>query len=92
MIAIVKWFLSCCGRVVKGDNKPIWCIKCGEHDIEVTEFTEDSLLPCPFCGGKPQAEALDSIALYWYECSDCTASSGGAEDWVEARKNWNMRK
>ena len=88
----MKYLLSCCNRIGETDNKPIWCIKCGDHDIEVTQFTENSLLPCPFCGGRPQAEALDSIGLYWYECEDCGASSGSADDWVEARRLWNGRK
>ena len=89
MIAIVKWFLSCCGRVVKGDNKPIWCIKCSEHNIDVIEYNEDAMLSCPFCGGEAMAVSLSG--MYWYECEDCTASSGHAEDWVKAKHNWNMR-
>ena len=88
----MKYLLSCCNRIVETDNKPIWCIKCGDHDIEVTQFTENSLLPCPFCGGRPQAEALDSIGLYWYECEDCGASSCSADVWVEAMRLWNGRK
>jgi predicted nucleic acid-binding Zn ribbon protein len=86
----MKYLLKCCGRIVDVDNKPLWCIKCGEHDIEVVEFTDDTMLPCPFCGGEPMAESL--TGMYWYECEDCTASSGHADDWVQARKNWNGRK
>ena len=41
------------------------------------------MLPCPFCGGKAQAEALSTVELYWYECEDCNGASGGAEDWHE---------
>ena len=48
------------------------------------------MLGCPFCGGEPMAEALGG--MYWYECEDCTASSGHANDWEQAKKNWNMRK
>jgi len=88
----MRYLLSCCNRIVKADNKPIWCIRCGDHDIEVTEFTDDTMLPCPFCGGHPQAEALETIGLYWYECEDCGGASGSADDWVEARKKWNGRK
>ena len=88
----MKYLLSCCNRVVDVDNKPIWCIKCGTHGIRVTEFTEDTMLPCPFCGGHPQAEAMETIGLYWYECEDCGGASGSADDWVEARKKWNGRK
>tara|TARA_B100001094_G_C17860879_1_gene637339 strand:+ start:429 stop:689 length:261 start_codon:yes stop_codon:yes gene_type:complete len=86
----MKYLIKCCGRIVDVDNKPLWCIKCGEHDIEVVEFTDDTMLSCPFCGGEPMAESL--TGMYWYECGDCTASSGHADDWVQARKNWNGRK
>jgi|TARA_R110002110_G_scaffold17911_2_gene75839 Lar family restriction alleviation protein len=49
------------------------------------------ILLCPFCGGKPQAEALQTMELYWYECEDCNGASGGAEDWVRAKEKWNDR-
>ena len=49
------------------------------------------MLPCPFCGGKAQAEALSTVELYWYECEDCNGASGGAEDWVKAKEKWNDR-
>jgi len=49
------------------------------------------MLPCPFCGGHPQAEAMESIGLYWYECDDCGGASGSADDWVKARAKWNTR-
>ena len=87
----LKYLIRCCNRIVDTDNKPIWCIKCGKHDIEVVEFTEDTMLPCPFCGGHPQAEAMQTIGLYWYECEDCGGASGSADDWVEARRKWNKR-
>ena len=87
----MKYLIKCCGRIVDTDNKPIWCIKCGEHDIEVVEYTKDTMLPYPFCGNDPQAVALETIGLYWYECDSCGASSGSAEDWVEARRLWNDR-
>ena len=58
----------------------------------MVEFTDDTMLPCPFCGGHPQAEAMETIGLYWYECDDCGGASGSADDWVEARKKWNERK
>ena len=86
----MKYLIKCCNRIVDVDNKPIWCIKCGKHDIDVVQFTEDTMLPCPFCGGEGMAESL--AGMYWYECEDCTASSGHADDWVEARKNWNRRE
>jgi Lar family restriction alleviation protein len=88
----LKYLIKCCNRVVDVDNKPIWCIKCGEHDIEVVKYTKDTMLPCPFCGGEPTQEALRSACMYWYECEDCGASSGHAEDWTQAKKNWNMRR
>ena len=40
----MKYLIKCCGRIVDVDNKPIWCIKCGEHDIEVVEYTKDTML------------------------------------------------
>ncbi len=88
----MKYILSCCGRLVDVDNKPIWCIKCGRHDIDVKEFKEGDRLPCPFCGGVAGAECLSSIDLYWYECVDCGGASGSGADWHEATKLWNMRK
>jgi Lar family restriction alleviation protein len=88
----LRYLLKCCGRIVDTDNKPIWCIKCGRHDIEVVKYDEDTMLPCPFCGGEPMKEALNSAKMYWYECEECGASSGHAEDWTRAKKNWNMRR
>ncbi len=88
----MKYLLKCCGRIVDVDNKPIWCIKCGEHDIDVVEFTDNILLPCPFCGGEPQAEAMQTIDLYWYECEDCSGAGGSGVNWAEAREKWNRRK
>ena len=88
----MRYLLPCCQKIVDVDNKPKWCIRCGEHNIEPIEFTEETLLPCPFCGGQPQAEALNTVALYWYECQSCEASCGSATDWIQARKNWNLRK
>ena len=85
----MKYLIKCCGRIVDVDNKPIWCIKCGEHDIEVVEYTEDTMLPCPFCGGEAMAEAL--TGMYWYECDNRSASSGHADDWIKAKRNWNER-
>jgi len=87
----MKYLIKCCGRIVDVDNKPKWCIKCGIHNVEVEEFDENTKLPCPFCGGQPQAQAMDSVGLYWYECDTCEASSGGAEDWAEATRKWNKR-
>ena len=86
----MKYLLGCCNRIVDTDNKPIWCIKCGEHGIKVTEVTEETMLSCPFCGGNPMTESL--AGMYWYECDDCGGASGSADDWVEARKKWNGRK
>ena len=54
-------------------------------------MVEEEMLDCPFCGGRPQAEALSTIGLYWYECDTCGASSGSADDWQEAKDNWNKR-
>tara|TARA_R110002020_G_scaffold427731_2_gene637149 strand:+ start:1859 stop:2125 length:267 start_codon:yes stop_codon:yes gene_type:complete len=85
----MKYLIKCCGRIVNVDNKPIWCIRCSKHDIDVVEYTEDTMLPCPFCGGHAMAESL--AGMYWYECEDCTGSSGHADDWVKARRNWNDR-
>ena len=48
------------------------------------------MLSCPFCGGEAMAESL--AGMYWYECEDCTASSGHADDWVKAKELWNGRK
>ena len=56
----------------------------------MTEVTEETMLPCPFCGGNPMAESL--AGMYWYECDDCGGASGSADAWVEARKKWNGRK
>ena len=65
----MKYFIKCCGRIVNVDNKPIWCIKCGKHDIEVVEYTEDTMLPCPFCGGqvdsKNTALAVRLVGVYY---------------------------
>ena len=55
------------------------------------EPSDNTKLPCPFCGGQPQAKAMDSMGLYWYECDTCEASCGGTEDWAEATKKWNKR-
>jgi Lar family restriction alleviation protein len=87
----MKYLLSCCQRIVDVDNKPKWCLKCSRHDIDAIEYHEDTMLPCPFCGGEAQAEALDTIALYWYECEDCGGASGSGEDWVQAKAKWNKR-
>ena len=65
----MKYLIKCCGRIVDVDNKPIWCIKCGDA----------------------QAEAMESIGLYWYECDECGGASGSADDWVKAREKWNKR-
>tara|TARA_R100000008_G_C3458473_1_gene102941 strand:- start:95 stop:364 length:270 start_codon:yes stop_codon:yes gene_type:complete len=89
---MTSYLIKCCNRIVDLDNKPKWCIKCGIHDVDVIEFTEDTMLSCPFCGGSPTAECLGSIPMYWYECDKCTASSGSGGDWAEARDNWNKRK
>ena len=43
------------------------------------------------CGGHAQAEAMESIGLYWYECDECGGASGSADDWVKAREKWNKR-
>ena len=88
----MKYLLKCCGRIVDVDNKPIWCSKCGEHNIDISEVPDKTLLPCPFCGGEAMEEGLNSVALHWYECEDCGASSGSADSLVEARKKWNGRK
>ena len=88
----MQYLIKCCNRIVDLDNKPKWCIKCGLHNIDVIEFTSDTMLPCPFCGGSPTAECLSSIPMYWYECDECMASSGSGSDWAEARENWNKRK
>lgn len=40
----MSWKMSCCHRVLDVDNKPIWCIKCGRHDITVTEYHEELLI------------------------------------------------
>ena len=87
----MKYLIKCCGRIVDTDNKPIWCIKCGKHDIEVVEYTKDTMLPCPFCGGHPQAEAMETIGLYWYECEDCGCMTADFSDFYEAKKRWNQR-
>jgi|TARA_R110002074_G_scaffold336346_1_gene506799 Lar family restriction alleviation protein len=59
--------------------------------IEKSVDKDNTKLPCPFCGGQPQAQAMDSVGLYWYECDSCEASCGGTEDWAEATKKWNKR-
>jgi predicted nucleic acid-binding Zn ribbon protein len=89
----MKYLIKCCGRIVDVDNKPIWCIKCGEHDIEVIEFTEETLLPCPFCGGDAMAQASTWGAnpFYWYECEDCGCMTADFSDFYEAKKRWNQR-
>jgi len=49
------------------------------------------MLDCPFCGGRPQSEALLTIQMYWYECADCGASSASGDDLQEAQDKWNQR-
>jgi len=61
-------------------------------ETELIQNTEDILLPCPFCGGNAAADALETIALYWYECQSCGGASGSGEDWMEAKQKWNSRK
>ena len=87
----MKYILGCCSRIVDVDNKPKWCIRCGEHNIKVEEYTENYMRGCPFCGQSPQAEAMDTIGIYWYECEGCGASSGSAQDWTQAKRLWNER-
>ena len=64
------------------------CKSCNNYIV--TSFSGHQI-DCPFCGGRPQAEALSTIGLYWYECDTCGASSGSADDWQEAKDNWNQR-
>ena len=86
----MKYLIKCCNRIVDVDNKPIWCIKCGEHNIDIVEFTEDTMLPCPFCGGHPQAEAMEPIGLYWYECEDLYKNQFDAE-LARMERKWEFR-
>jgi Lar family restriction alleviation protein len=90
---MTKYLIPCCGRVVDTDNKPIWCIKCGEFDIDVVEFTKDTVLPCPFCGGEGIKQSYSTIDLYWIECDneDCDATSGSGYTEQEAIGKWNRR-
>ncbi len=88
-----RYILSCCSRIVNADNKPIWCIKCGRHDIQVSKFTEESLLPCPFCGGAAMAQASTwgVNPYYWYECEDCGCMTADCSSFDDAKKRWNQR-
>lgn len=58
------------------------------------QATEDvraqTLLPCPFCGGRPaQMSALGERWVMW--CASCSASTGMTASAESAREAWNRR-
>ena len=60
----MKYLIKCCGRIVDVDNKPIWCIKCGRHDIVVTEYYETLILKR---GGIAVYTTPDGVIAKWDE-------------------------
>ena len=74
----MKYLIKCCGRIVDVDNKPIWCIKCSGHDIEVvsTQKIRCSLSFVVANRGRGNGNYED----FWYECEDCGANIDSAID------------
>lgn len=53
---------------------------------------EDALLPCPFCGGKPEKNQVVGSNYvpthYWVSCSDCSLQAKNKD---ESIRKWNTR-
>tara|TARA_Y100001938_G_C7818195_1_gene295288 strand:+ start:194 stop:430 length:237 start_codon:yes stop_codon:yes gene_type:complete len=59
--------------VLDVDNKPIWCIKCGRHDIEVTEYYEDLVIKrCGFAVYKTP----DGLIAKWDDTDEVVLDTG----------------
>jgi Lar family restriction alleviation protein len=59
------------------------------------------LLPCPFCGGKGEPDALMIGAAgqdnatpcgHFIECQSCLAMTGASDSFPEAIEKWNRRE
>lgn len=55
------------------------------QDCETT-----SLLPCPFCGGRPQV-LIEREAIYYVWCEQCGVSTRRSNNEDEAKAWWNVR-
>jgi Lar family restriction alleviation protein len=52
----------------------------------------ETLLPCPFCGGKPFLHGPDNPGHeYWISCQSCQASSLMRSNYDATRAAWNAR-
>lgn len=50
----------------------------------------ETLLPCPFCGGRAEAEESPIYVAWGVRCTDCGVEVGG-EDETDAIAAWNRR-
>jgi Lar family restriction alleviation protein len=79
-----------------GDNAPdeVKDIVDAAPDSPALSGEPVALLPCPFCGGKPQHYQVDRGDYpheHTYECEQCDASVGTHISKEIARKCWNCR-
>jgi Lar family restriction alleviation protein len=59
------------------------------------QATEDvraqTLLPCPFCGGRPAETSVTGEHWFMCLCVSCQASTGMTASAESAREAWNRR-
>ena len=60
----------------------------------MTDMPENTLKPCPFCGGEAelQVEELDINSLLGcVVCMECYATGAEKDNWSDAITSWNTR-